>query len=213
MKGVFGKYNRDGIFIEKKLEKLGLSPFETLIPSETLIPNDTGFVFTGNDYSKFWYDEYVINAINRIVVVGELVKTFSIRSEFENSYVGNYIYDIRNDKYGTANNNNTYYMNNNIIFNDFILPSDITTSTDYNFNELVYITLSKMLTNIGEFKMIPLDATLIGLPFLECGNNVLLQTSNGDVETYIMKRTLSGVNSLSDSIDTKFSETNELINN
>ena len=78
--GVFGKYDRNGIFSKKPLEKIGLIPSETLIPREDLIPSDIGFLLAGTDYRKFWHDEYVVNSFNRIVVIGSLEKNFSIKT-------------------------------------------------------------------------------------------------------------------------------------
>lgn len=67
----------------------------------------------------------------------------------------------------------------------------------------------EILDNISDIIYIPQVTTIVGLPYLEPGDSVVILTKYLDVESYIFTRVLKGVQSLRDEIEATGSESRE----
>lgn len=55
--------------------------------------------------------------------------------------------------------------------------------------------------NVTDAFYVPVDLTMRGMPWLEDGDPIRIQNDGGDIDTYVLKRTLSGVQHLVDDIE------------
>lgn len=62
---------------------------------------------------------------------------------------------------------------------------------------------SNLLAKISEIQYVPLRLELPGLPHLQIGSYISVSTKNGTKNTYILERTLKGIQSLKDTFESK----------
>ena len=169
----FGKINRDGKFEVIQLTSAGLYPEETLYPSEDLYPEESNYELLSAEENEANYISVAYEEYETEAITGVIVKSNS-------DDVGQVV--------GTKDN-------------AYILTG----------NPLIYNKTSEDLTKIGQniFAKIkgityrPNTTTLEGLPYLETGDYYILTKNNDDVSSPIFTRTLTGVQALKDTFESK----------
>lgn len=171
--GVFGKMSRDDVFIYVELKSFsrGLFPSKTLYPNKSLFPRKPGNV----DTRRLQMGEY------KTLQVGdtnfEQITKLQIRqSEDDIGY-------IAGDDTGVSY----------IIQGNFLTYSSGT-------DELKTIA-NNVLTKISKVIFNPVNITLQGNPCVETGDTIrIVDTNNKVYMSYVLQRTLTGIQMLMDSI-------------
>jgi hypothetical protein len=156
-----------------------LYPEETLYPEENdtdLYPSDgTGEIAVLSDYSSVWFEDYECQPYGKIYV--------SYKNTSGNDELLKYTFDRRYD--------NVYIMNDNYIFkNGNWKPADIREIINRCF-----------IPKLRFIRYTPANLEMLGLPYLEAGDCVQVLTDTGGVEVFMLRRTLSGEQYLTDSIE------------
>lgn len=169
----FGKINRDGKFEVIQLTSAGLYPEETLYPSEDLYPEESNYELLSAEENEANYISVAYEEYETEAITGVIVKSNS-------DDVGQVV--------GTKDN--AYMLTG---------------------NPLIYNKTSEDLTKIGQniFTKIkgityrPNTTTLEGLPYLETGDYYILTKNNDDLVSPIFTRTLTGIQALKDTFESK----------
>lgn len=169
----FGKMNREGKFEVISLLSPGLYPEETLYPSEELYPEDHYEPIASDENSA----SYISTSYEEYEVEG--ITGVIIKGDSDN--VG--------ELAGTKDN-------------PYVISG----------NPLLYGSTAEKLKEIGQkiYEQIkgyiyrPNTTTLDGLPYLETGDYfVLIKENSDDIGSFIFSRTLSGVQALKDTYESK----------
>jgi hypothetical protein len=169
----FGKMNREGNFEVISLLSPGLYPEETLYPSEELYPEDHYEPIASDENSA----SYISTSYEEYEVEG--ITGVIIKGDSDN--VG--------ELAGTKDN-------------PYVISG----------NPLLYGSTAEKLKEIGQkiYEQIkgyiyrPNTTTLDGLPYLETGDYfVLIKENSDDIGSFIFSRTLSGVQALKDTYESK----------
>lgn len=169
----FGKMNRDGKFEVISLLSPGLYPEETLYPSEELYPEDHYELITSDENSASYISTNY--------------------EEYETEGITGVIIKGDSDNVGelAGTKDNPYVISG---------------------NPLLYGSTAEKLKGIGQkiYEQIkgyiyrPNTTTLDGLPYLETGDYfVLIKENSDDIGSFIFSRTLSGVQALKDTYESK----------
>lgn len=183
--GMFGRSGRDGKYQLVTLGCLdGLLPAEDLYPADDLYPDDGWDEQAGKStYSDLWYDEYEVQPFGRIIaryrnLDGEIVTC-------------TYQFDPEKP--------NTYYLNDNLILQSGSYE-------EYEIREMLDETLIPNLPSAG---YVPMELECVGLPYLEAGDRIEVETGEEEpLRTYILQRTLTGIQGLQDEIEVSGDEIN-----
>ena len=143
-----------------------------------------------SDYSSLWWDEY------DIAPIGSITATYydkDISKEQTISYV-------------FGNGESTYDMTDNYVLKHLsVSASDLTNQTIEEYVKELLDTY--FIQSIQDIAFTPVDFEMTGLPYLEAGDYLEIDDADGGtVGTYIMTRTLSGIQMLADSIESKGGE-------
>lgn len=143
-----------------------------------------------DEYSSLWWDEYDISPI------GSVQLTYKDIDLNEDQTI---IYE-----FGTGLS--TYDMTNNYLLKN--LAVSVNNLTGQTVEEFVTGLLDTyFIPNIQDIAFTPVQLSSLGLPYLEAGDYLEIDDGNGGtVGTYIMSRTLSGVQFLEDDIESKGGE-------
>ena len=169
----FGKMNREGKFEVISLLSPGLYPEETLYPSEELYPEDHYELITSDENSASYISTNY--------------------EEYETEGITGVIIKGDSDNVGelAGTKDNPYVISG---------------------NPLLYGSTAEKLKGIGQkiYEQIkgyiyrPNTTTLDGLPYLETGDYfVLIKENSDDIGSFIFSRTLSGVQALKDTYESK----------
>lgn len=169
----FGKMNREGKFEVISLLSPGLYPEETLYPSEELYPEDHYEPIASDENSA----SYISTSYEEYEVEG--ITGVIIKGDSDN------VEELAGTK------DNPYVISG---------------------NPLLYGSIAEKLKEIGQkiYEQIkgyiyrPNTTTLDGLPYLETGDYfVLIKENSDDIGSFIFSRTLSGVQALKDTYESK----------
>lgn len=189
LKGVFGRIDRQtNIFETVDINRyLGVYPSDDLFPSNDLYPNGGNSegiqLYDMSMYSKAWYDDLPTKRYSAVTCTyqngdsEEVVETYTIVNTSDSSIFNpdNYqVYDL---------------SDNEIIKNSQLSQSQIQS------------ILQTVAGNIRYVQYMPADIDCVGLPYVESGDVADVITSDGAFETIVLRRTLSGIQALSDNIE------------
>ncbi len=174
--GVFGHINRETKFVYIELRKFADTP--PLFPSETLYPSET--LFPADGFFVIGRNKNYIN-IEYEDYETALIDKLQIRQEEDD--IGKII----------GSGNNAYIIEGNFLF--FGMTS----------NELS-IFGQKIFEKLQKIQYIPAHIELRGNPCYEVGDGVEVLSTYKIVYTYIMSRTLKGIQALYDTYDATGSE-------
>lgn len=163
----------------------GLYPEETLYPADDLYPAGTQDTMTTACCKNLWYDDYEVQPYGAVRV--------NYKNRSGNDEVLSYRFNRKN--------RNVYHFKDNYIFKtrpggwD---PADIRDLLDTYF-----------IPAVDGIRYIPYEAEITGLPYMEAGDVVTILTRTGGIEAFVFRRTLKGINCLTDSLEARGDEVNE----
>lgn len=172
----FGKLDRNtDLFGAASLNGTRLLPAETLYPSDTLYPLDNAEHTNPSMYSQLWADEGNIRTFRYLIV------TYKGLDDTEK--------EVEKVLQRTVNTNGTddYNMSDNWLFKNLIW-------TDADIEKYADAMVEKM-QNVSWF---PFEMWCAGLPYLETGDEIEVTAGNETYTTYILQRTLEGIQNLQD---------------
>lgn len=192
LNALFGKYTRDGgielINLQKQME---LFPSEYLYPSEDLYPvdygnlNPTSELITEHEYMAegFWYEEYQVQPFGKVIV------DYKDMEENDQTFV--YPFD--------PDAPNVYYMDNNEIFKTIqMAEADVKALLDTYF-----------IPNANDTVFTPVELRMRGRPDIEAGDYLNIVSNERNVFTFVLRRTLTGIQNLIDEVEAECNEINE----
>ena len=183
----FGRQNRYGNYEFTHLSKFELqtiTPSDILYPGNDLYPGRVVYsdVISKNLIHRFWYEEYISKKFGTIVV------------NYKDSDGADKTLAKR-----IGDGENTYYFDDNVLFDGIITDEA----------QIESLILNNFVPYLNDFQAIPIELTMKGLPYFEAGDQIVIQTDEGPVTTYIFNRTIKGIHSLRDTIRTDCEEMNE----
>lgn len=184
LNALFGKAGRDGSYTTINIQDaFGVYPEENLYPEEELYPGDPADIVATSNYRSLWYEEYSVQPFGKVVAdyVDEEGKSRSF----------SYVFD--------ENAPNTYYMQDNFI----LLHTKLSQLRVKELLDTFFVPNARGITYI------PAELEMKGLPYIEAGDVLCILTENGGMESFVFRRTLSGIFSLKDSVEALGDEINE----
>lgn len=174
--------------------KGGLYPAENLYPADDLYPRaGTDTMLSTGKYMSFERGETEVQNFGRIQI-----KKGGSTNETEPICQWEYI--------GDANEINTYIFDDNIFY--------CAENMVYNAN---MVEVSEMLENmwyrISNMGYVSNITTALGMPWIECGDRIGILTMVGGAETFIFRRTLKGIQMLTDTYESNGDEYVKAISN
>lgn len=146
---------------------------------------------TPAEYSELWWDEYDVESVGTVTY-----KYYDTPTSSE--LVGTYTL--------TGGGASTYQMNNNYaLLNLSVTPTEAGTETVAEFVNQILASL--FVPKLPDINFTPVTLDAIGLPYIEAGDYLEIDDADdGTVGTYVLSRTLSGIQVLTDSIESKGGE-------
>ena len=177
--GCFGHVDKTGALTYVQLQQTGLYPSETLYPEETLYPSEFG----GDGMPTETVSTYKQPMTYEDYLV-EGIDSLVIRQE-EGDVGAN-----------VGEGNNTYAIEGNFLV------------YGKSAQELLSIAQSLLPYISGRvYRPVSLDCNC--MPWLEVGDAIIVPTKDDIVETFVMKRTISGCQAMRDKIESTGSQTRE----
>lgn len=172
----YGRLNREtDLFKGMPLNNTRLYPAETLYPADSLYPVGTSESGDSSSYSKLWTDSSSPDTFRNLVIT------------YKGLDVNNMPRDFVLEKEINPDGTKDYICDNNWIFKNMIWTQDqIQAYAD---------TMADLMRGI---KWIPFEMWAAGLPYLETGDEIEIHTPDGTFPSYILQRTLSGIQNLQD---------------
>ena len=170
--GVFGRIGRDGKFqyVSIAIPEEGLFPSENLYPSDTLYPRAYGFEDNPAAENGTYLDCKYEEYLTNIIDKVQILNS-------------------ENYEAGTAGSGSNVF----IISDNFLLFDKETAALN--------TIASNILAKIGGIWYRPCELSCVAEPWLETGDGIRIHTVEGvDVDTIILKRKITGIQALKDSI-------------
>lgn len=179
MSGMFGKFTRDGKFTLIAPSSISnLYPSETLYPSESLFPQGMKGYSVPSTYSSAWFDDELSLPYGRVQA-----EYMSVDNSKYLAYV-----DIVTDY---EDNPNAYQLYD-------ISKNNIIKNSKYTLSGISKI-LNAIASKIANIRYMPCSINSIGMPWLEAGDTIALETTDGDIiKTIILSRKLNGERYMTD---------------
>jgi hypothetical protein len=143
-----------------------------------------------DEYSTLWWDEYDIAPIGSVTL----------------TYMDIDLNEEQTITYEFGDGISEYDMTDNYLLKNLaVSKNDLTNQTVEEF--VTGLLDTYFIPNITDIAFTPVQLSSLGLPYLEAGDYLEIDDGNGGtVGTYIMSRTLSGVQFLEDDIESKGGE-------
>ena len=183
---VFGRNGRNGeIELFRLADNFGLYPAETLYPEEDLFPKGSNVgILVRSCYKTAWYDDHLTKPYDRVSV------TYRNESGTE-TYAYYALVDETKEGYDESAFQ-TYSLSDNYLIQNGTFTSG---------------QIEEILSGVGEkirnIRYMPADIELIGLPWVEAGDVITIITEDSAIDTCILRRTLSGIQSLEDNFESR----------
>ena len=179
LNGCFGHIDKTGQLVYVQLQQTGLYPSETLYPEEGLYPSEFG----GDDKPVETISTYKQPMTYEDYLV-EGISSLTIRGE--EGDVGASV----------GNGNNVYVMEGNFLV--------------YGKTSVELLNIAQSLLQAVEGRMYrPASLDCNCMPWVEVGDAIIVPTQNDVIETFVMKRTISGCQNMRDKIESTGSQTYE----
>lgn len=176
--GVYGYIDGNGLLNFKKLEPFNKAtyPGQNTIPANDLYPagENTEIIFEQSDYFEASYEPYNVEKIVSLLWHYESGRTIIL---FGSSLPPN----VKLFNYGASD----FYL--------APLPNRIDT--------ILEIYLNTVLRRINEIEYKPSMIKVVGRPWVQIGDSYLYTTRKNIIRSYVLKRTLKGIQSLFDTYE------------
>lgn len=180
--GCFFKLDRYGKPAFIYCSKSGLYPRNDLYPSDSLYPRSgVPLIETMGQYTSFEAEEYQVIDYGRIQIVK--------RTE------GNTPRSVVQWEYKGSDSKNTYKIIGNVFYSNSEL--------EYEYDSMPEISemLENMWRQISNLGFVPHTTKALGLPYIETGDRIGLLTKTGGIESFVFRRTLTGIQNLHDTYE------------
>lgn len=176
--GESGKFRRDGgIELFTLADSMGLTPSEFLTPSETLFPGSGSVTYKMENYKESWYDEAATKPYGRVSCT--VRDDGGTETYYYVDIVDHEAEDFEESKYQTYSISDNYIIQN------------------YSFTgEQIRSFMQAIADKIRTLQYLPADLDAVGLPNMEAGDFIEVQTANGSYQTLALKQTISGIQNL-----------------
>lgn len=189
--GYFMRYGRDGQLEFIQCTKSGLYPSNTLYPSDNLHPRQgaNNEALHMGKYRTFKCEDYTTADFGKIQI--KLQSTNSSEA-ITKTYVGN------------ASKTNTYIMDDNVFYCNSGVTYEQYTADGQTWIEPLpeviemFENLYEQINNLG---YVPHETITPGMPWFECGDRIGILTETGGFETFVFRRTMSGIQFLTDTYE------------
>lgn len=178
MCGCFFRLDRNGNAKYLYPSQHGMYPENTLYPADDLFPQKSAeMTMPTSYYISALYEDEQIKSFGGIQVVSK-----------ETSNTGT---AVRWEYWVGADSDNAYIIDDNIFLSAEEMEY-VSTVDD------IPTILETMFETLGNAQYTPFEAETIGTPFLESGDRFTLLTKNDGFESFILERTLKGIQALKD---------------
>ena len=177
----YGKLDRESdLFAGVELNQSRLYPADNLYPSDSLYPVGQSEGGYPSMYSKLWADEGNVRSFRYLYVTYKTTETVSGQTQ-----------EIEKKLQRTVNANGTddYIMDDNWLFKNLVWSdADVGAYAD------------AMVAKMQNIRWFPFEMWCAGLPYLEAGDEIEIAMKEGTYPSYILRRTLSGIQNLQDEL-------------
>ena len=159
-------------------------------PEVVAVSNNNPVAMSPAEYSELWWDEYEVEPVGTIrCKYYDFMNQTTQDAEFSIG-TGSSVYDMQDN----------YFLNN--IFISYDELGELTVE-EY----ILQFLQTYFVPNLNEISFVPVTLDAIGLPYIEAGDYLEIDDADdGTVGTYVLSRTLSGIQVLTDSIESKGGE-------
>lgn len=177
--GAFGHFNRYGKFEYVYLPGYATYPSETLYPNNYLYPGGGSSEEISNAHyiSPSEQGDYIVRSINKLQIRQEDGDIGAI---------------VTSERY-TEEESNGYIVNSNFLVYG-------------NSAEELDIIAKNLSTKIFGITYTPNSTTAVAMPYMEVGDSFFVSSAKSPFTSYILKRTLSGIQAMKDHFEAKGEE-------
>lgn len=144
------------------------------------------------DYSEMWWDEYNVEPVGNIKCTYYDFEFGKTQETIIEIGTGTSIYDLSSN----------YYLNNIFLTSDDLIPGG-----EGVIDVIKNILNDNFVPALADISFTPVELSSMGLPYLEAGDYLEIDDADGGtVGTYILNRTLNGIQALKDSIESNGGE-------
>jgi hypothetical protein len=175
----YGKLDRvTDLFSGIELNNGALYPRDDLYPADELFPMGMSESGYPSMYSKLWADEGNVRSFRYLIITYKTTETISGQTQ-----------EVEKTLQRTVNANGTddYIMDDNWLFKNLVW-------TDAQVGDYA----DAMVTKMQNIRWFPFEMWCAGLPYLEAGDEIEIQMKEGTYKSYVLRRTLSGIQNLQD---------------
>ena len=139
------------------------------------LDNSAPTLYDPGKYSDVWFDEYDISGIGSVIL------------SFDTSE------GAQEMQLEVGDGDSIYEMIGSAVFNGL--------SPEPSVDDALTILQTEFVPQMGAIKFTPIEFDAKGLPWIEAGDAITITTDDGEtVQSYVLERTLSGIQSLRDDI-------------
>ena len=177
----YGKLDRvTDIFAGIELNNGELYPRDNLYPADDLLPMGNSEGGYPSMYSKLWADEGNVRSFKYLIITYKTTETIDGQTQ-----------EVEKTLQRTVNANGTdnYNMSDNWLFRNLIWTS-----------QQVGAYADAMVLKMQNIRWFPFEMWCAGLPYLEAGDQIEIAMKEGTYKSYVLRRTLSGIQNLQDEL-------------
>lgn len=184
--GYFGKIDRYGNFNAISIcQRKILYPSDNVFPGKNVHPNvENAECIHESEYMSAWYADEYTKPYDKVCV------TYT-NTDGEEEYMSHMLVDTESETYNKDDYQTYSLTDNYLVQNGKFSSEDI---------EQILLTVGEAIKDV---KYMPSDVDLSGRPDLEAGDLVQVSTPEGTFETVILRRTLTGIQCLTDNFESK----------
>ena len=173
----YGKLDRESdLFAGIELNNARLYPADNLYPADDLFPMGTAEAGYPSMYSKLWADEGNVRSFRYLYVT------------YKGTDNGQEVEKVI-QRTVDANGTDDYNMSDNWLFKNLVWSdADVGAYAD------------AMVAKMQNIRWFPFEMWCAGLPYLEAGDEIEIAMKEGTYPSYILRRTLSGIQNLQDEL-------------
>ena len=169
--------------------QFGKRPRSGTTPQAITLSQSSPIAVDPAEYSELWWDEYTVEQVGYIY--------YTIADEFAEQS-STFLYE-------TGNGESVYQMGNNYVLNNMTVDG-VSDSVALKAWVESYLE-SHFVPKLPAITFTPATLEAMGLPYLEAGDYLEIDDADGGtVGSYILTRTLNGIQTLTDSIESKGGE-------
>lgn len=179
IKAGFLKYNRLGDLVFIRSQVAGLYPSNTLYPSNNIYPLSGGSAYlSGAKYKKLKKEDYKVADYGDIEIIGgDTYKNHVIYLHFD-------VYSMKD---------NVFYSDSTCTYKKYYDGTDALPQVE----EMA----DNMSSEMERLAYTPYEADVVGLPWIEVGDRVILKSIDGGTDSFVFTRTLKGIQVLTDTFE------------